>query len=48
MGDGEGQGGLLCCGPRGRKESEESDKTERPNNNLSIVSHTILLAHDGY
>ena len=30
---GEGQGGLACCGPRGRKES---DTTERPNNNKLV------------
>ena len=29
-GDGEGQGGLVCCSPWGHKES---DTTERPNNN---------------
>ena len=29
LGDGEGQGGLACCSPRGRKES---DMTERLNN----------------
>ena len=28
--DGEGQGGLMCCSPRGRKES---DTTERLNRN---------------
>ena len=28
-GDGEGQGSLVCCSPRGRKES---DATERLNN----------------
>ena len=27
---GDGQGGLACCSPWGRKES---DTTERPNNN---------------
>ena len=31
-GDGEGQGNLACCSPRGHKES---DMTERLNNNLS-------------
>ena len=31
-GDGEGQGSLACCSPRGHKES---DMTERLNNNLS-------------
>ena len=30
LGDGEGQGGLVCCSPWGRKES---DTTERPNSN---------------
>ena len=31
-GDGEGQGGLVCCGPWGRKVS---DTTEQVNNNMS-------------
>ena len=30
LGDGEGQGGLACCSPCGRKES---DMTQRLNNN---------------
>ena len=30
-GDGEGQGGLVCCSPWGCKES---DMTERLNNNI--------------
>jgi len=30
LGDGEGQGSLACCSPRGRKES---DTTERLNSN---------------
>ena len=30
LGDGEGQGGLVCCGPWGHKES---DPTGRLNNN---------------
>ena len=30
LGDGEGQGSLVCCSPGGRKES---DLTERLNNN---------------
>ena len=32
-GDGEGQGGLACCSPRGRKES---DATGGLNNNNDI------------
>jgi len=49
LGDGEGQGGLACCGPWGHKQSEESDMTEWPNiNNSPIFLHATLLAHDGY
>ena len=33
-GDGEGQGGLACCSPRGRKES---DITVQLNNNSNNV-----------
>ena len=33
LGDGEGQGGLVCCSPWGRKES---DMTEWLNNNKSV------------
>ena len=31
LGDGEGQGSLVCCSPWGRKES---DTTEKLNNNI--------------
>ena len=34
--DGEGQGGLACCSPWGRKES---DTTGRLNNNKVAISH---------
>ena len=33
LGDGEGQGSLVCSSPWGRKES---DTMERPNNNSSM------------
>ena len=33
LGDSEGQGSLACCSPRGRKES---DTTERLNNNIKL------------
>ena len=26
LGDGEGQGSLVCCGPRGHKESDTTDR----------------------
>ena len=38
-GNGEGQGGLVCFGPRGYKES---DMTERLNNNKSM-NHQIYM-----
>ena len=34
LGDGEGQGGLACCRPRGCKEL---DTTERLNNSLALT-----------
>ena len=39
-GDGEGQGGLVCCSPWGNKES---DMTERQNNNMAGASAIILI-----
>ena len=37
LGDGEGQGSLVCCSPWDRKES---DTTERLNNNNNKHRHT--------
>ena len=37
-GDGDGQGGLACCSPRGRKES---DTTERLNNDMMYLIQAI-------
>ena len=37
LGDGEGQGSLVCCSPGGHKES---DTTERLNNSNSKVHNT--------
>ena len=40
LGDGEGQGSLVCCSPRGRKEL---DTTDRLNNNKdNWCNHTVL------
>ena len=41
-GDSEGQGDLVCCRPRGHKES---DTTERWNNNNSMRAHTRTHTH---
>ena len=32
-GDGEGQGSLVCCGPRGRKELDRTERLNNINNN---------------
>jgi len=44
-GDGEGQGSLVCCGPRGH---EKSDITWRLNNKLAfilITSYNMETTH---
>ena len=41
LGDGEGQGGLVCCRPWGHKES---DRTERLNNNNQEELLVCLLS----
>ena len=38
LGDGDGQGSLVCCSPWGRKES---DTTERLNNNNNPYFNTM-------
>ena len=40
LGDGEGQGNLVCCSPCGRKEL---DMTEQLNNNTAIKDMYWLL-----
>ena len=39
LGDGEGQGNLVCCRPLGRKEL---DTTEQLNNNTHIIEDNLL------
>ena len=41
LGDGEGQGSLVCCSPWGHKESET---TEQLNNNLYFICQTYTTA----
>ena len=41
-GVGDGQGGLACCSPWGR---QESDTTERLNNNPSHQSQAFIFKH---
>ena len=40
LGDGEGQGSLVCCSPQGHKES---DTTEQLNNNKSLLTLGVRL-----
>ena len=40
LGDGEGQGNLVCCSSWGRKES---DTTERLNNNFCILILYLVI-----
>ena len=43
LGDGEGQGSLVCCSPWGHKES---DMTERLNNKTSaVLSRSVQFSH---
>ena len=39
LGVGDGQGGLMCCNPRGHKES---DTTERLNKN-AVLQHPLRV-----
>ena len=37
LGDGEGQGGLVCCSPWGRKESDTTGRLNNNNKNIDSV-----------
>ena len=41
LGDGEGQGGLACCNPWGRKESDMTGGVNS-NNNIYKYIHTMF------
>ena len=43
LGDGEGQGGLVCCSPWGRKELDTTERLNRPE--LSLVPKSMLNNH---
>ena len=45
LGGGEGQENLVCCSPRGHKES---DTTQRLNNNKSSASHFPIVTVSSY
>ena len=41
LGDGEGQGSLVCCSPWGHKESDTTERLNR-NNNLSLILALLI------
>ena len=45
LGDGEGQGGLVCCSPWGHKEL---DTTKLLNNNLKQRLRSLVLKSQGW
>ena len=42
VGDGEGQGSLVCCSPQGHKESDTTEPLN-DNRNLRFLSHCTTL-----
>ena len=43
LGDGEGQGGLVCCSPQGCKESDTSGRLNNINNKALRAERTLPL-----
>ena len=49
LGDGEGQGSLVCCSPWGRKESDTTEPLNNSNNNISqILSRQYAIAIENF
>ena len=42
LGDGEGQGGLVCCSPWGSKESDTTTRLNNSNNQKSVCGKVIF------
>ena len=40
-GDGDGQGSLACCSPRGRKELDTTEQLKHSNNNQKKWKHSL-------
>ena len=43
LGDGDGQGGLACCSPRGCKESDTIERLNNEENKCSLLSSCCFL-----
>ena len=41
LGGGEGQGGLVCCSPWGRKESDTTERLSSSNNGWKVFTFRI-------
>ena len=44
LGDGEGQGSLVCCSPWGHKESDTTEQLNNSNNNMKLKQMLLLLS----
>ena len=42
LGDGEGQGGLVCCSPWGRKESDTTGQLNNNNKNIDSIDNVKI------
>ena len=45
-GDGEGQGRLACCSPRGFEESDKTEQMNNKNGQINTALHASLSAHE--
>ena len=45
LGVGDGQGGLVCCGPWGHKESDSTERLNNDNTHLCSAFFTVQLSH---
>ena len=44
LGDGEGQGSLVCCSPWGHKESDTTEQLNNSNSNMKLKQMLLLLS----
>ena len=44
LGDGEGQGSLVCCSPWGHKESDTTEQLNNSNKNMKLKQMLLLLS----
>ena len=44
-GVGDGQGGLVCCSPQGRKETDMTERLNLPEPEIGLLSHFLEFMH---